>query len=74
VKQDNIAIARFKTTNLICMETFEAFPPMGRFTLRDEGKISYFLCYIFIPFFNWFAKLKTETPNLRGLLIFLSPI
>ncbi|XP_057310797.1 eukaryotic peptide chain release factor GTP-binding subunit ERF3A-like isoform X2 [Hydractinia symbiolongicarpus] len=38
IKQDTIAIARFKTANLICMETFQAFAPMGRFTLRDEGK------------------------------------
>ena len=38
VKQDNIAIARFKTTSMICLETYEEFAPMGRFTLRDEGE------------------------------------
>lgn len=38
IKQDSIAVARFKTSNLICMETFAAFAPMGRFTLRDEGR------------------------------------
>ncbi len=37
VKQDQVCIARFKTSNLICMETFAKFQPMGRFTLRDEG-------------------------------------
>jgi len=38
VKQDSIAIARFRTSNLICLETFQDFQPMGRFTLRDEGR------------------------------------
>lgn len=38
IKQDSIAVARFQTSNLICMETFQAFAPMGRFTLRDEGR------------------------------------
>eukprot|EP00794_Sanderia_malayensis_P008984 gene8984-9944_t len=38
VKQDQVCIARLKTSNLICMETFAKFQPMGRFTLRDEGK------------------------------------
>jgi len=38
IKQDTIAVARFRTENLICMETFANFAPMGRFTLRDEGR------------------------------------
>lgn len=38
IKQDTVAIARFKTENVICMETFADFPAMGRFTLRDEGR------------------------------------
>lgn len=38
VKQDQICIGRFRTSNVICMETFAKFQPMGRFTLRDEGK------------------------------------
>jgi len=38
IKQDSVAVARFKTANLICMETFANFAPMGRFTLRDEGR------------------------------------
>ncbi|XP_065659114.1 eukaryotic peptide chain release factor GTP-binding subunit ERF3A isoform X2 [Hydra vulgaris] len=38
IKQDTVAVARFKTANLICMETFANFAPMGRFTLRDEGR------------------------------------
>ena len=37
IKQDTVAVARFKTANTICMETFANFAPMGRFTLRDEG-------------------------------------
>jgi len=38
IKQDTVAVARFKTENVICMETFANFPAMGRFTLRDEGR------------------------------------
>jgi len=38
IKQDEVCIARFKTSNVICLETFAKFQPMGRFTLRDEGK------------------------------------
>lgn len=37
IKQDTVAIARFRTENVICLETFASFPAMGRFTLRDEG-------------------------------------
>ncbi|XP_078274436.1 eukaryotic peptide chain release factor GTP-binding subunit ERF3A isoform X2 [Rhinoraja longicauda] len=38
VKQDQVCIARLRTTGTICLETFKDFPQMGRFTLRDEGK------------------------------------
>ncbi len=37
VKQDQIVIAILQTAGVICMETFKDFPPMARFTLRDEG-------------------------------------
>lgn len=37
IKQDQIAIARFVSTHVICMETFKDHPQLGRFTLRDEG-------------------------------------
>lgn len=40
VKQDQVCIARLRTAGTICLETFKDFPQMGRFTLRDEGKIS----------------------------------
>uniref|UniRef100_A0A8C4NH35 G1 to S phase transition 2 n=1 Tax=Eptatretus burgeri TaxID=7764 RepID=A0A8C4NH35_EPTBU len=43
VKQDQVCIARFKASGSICLETFKEFPQMGRFTLRDEGKIR---CYL----------------------------
>ena len=39
VKQDQIAIVRFAADDVICMETFKDHPQLGRFTLRDEGKI-----------------------------------
>jgi len=38
VKQDEVAIMRFETSGIICMETFKAHPQLGRFTIRDEGK------------------------------------
>lgn len=38
IKQDQIAIVRFVTEDVICMETFKDYPQLGRFTLRDEGK------------------------------------
>ncbi|XP_018013254.1 eukaryotic peptide chain release factor GTP-binding subunit ERF3A [Hyalella azteca] len=38
VKQDQIAIMRFETSGVICMESFKDHPQLGRFTLRDEGK------------------------------------
>ena len=37
IKQDQIAIVRFQSENVICMETFKDHPQLGRFTLRDEG-------------------------------------
>ena len=40
IKQDQIGIARLQVNaGMICMETFQDFPQMGRFTLRDEGNI-----------------------------------
>ncbi|CAD5123428.1 DgyrCDS11778 [Dimorphilus gyrociliatus] len=39
IKQDQIAIARFELNGgVVCLESFEDFPQMGRFTLRDEGR------------------------------------
>ena len=38
IKQDQIAIVRFQSDDIICMETFKDHPQLGRFTLRDEGK------------------------------------
>ncbi|XP_013381843.1 eukaryotic peptide chain release factor GTP-binding subunit ERF3A isoform X2 [Lingula anatina] len=39
VKQDQICIARLEVSGgVICLEPFKKFAPMGRFTLRDEGK------------------------------------
>ncbi|XP_052236569.1 eukaryotic peptide chain release factor GTP-binding subunit ERF3A-like [Dreissena polymorpha] len=39
IMQDQIGIVRFQiNAGLICLETFDDFPQMGRFTLRDEGR------------------------------------
>ncbi|KAL7677798.1 hypothetical protein ACOME3_004032 [Neoechinorhynchus agilis] len=38
IKQDSNAIVRLEVTDVACMETFQKYPQMGRFTLRDEAK------------------------------------
>ena len=39
IKQDQVGLMRLECQGgLICMETFNVFPPMARITLRDEGK------------------------------------
>lgn len=38
VMQDQVAIMRFETAGVICLETFKSHPQLGRFTIRDEGK------------------------------------
>lgn len=38
IKQDQIAIVRFESEDVICMERFKDHPQLGRFTLRDEGE------------------------------------
>jgi peptide chain release factor subunit 3 len=38
VKKGQKVIARLETPGPICVETFENYPQLGRFTLRDEGK------------------------------------
>lgn len=38
VKQGEKVIARIETAGPICVETFEEYPQLGRFTIRDEGK------------------------------------
>ncbi|KAI9347312.1 P-loop containing nucleoside triphosphate hydrolase protein, partial [Obelidium mucronatum] len=37
VKQGDACIARIKLNQPMCLETFEDYPQLGRFTLRDEG-------------------------------------
>ena len=38
VKQGDICIARIECSQMICLETFEDHPQLGRFTIRDEGR------------------------------------
>ena len=38
IQQDQAAIARFSSKDVICMEAFKDHPQLGRFTLRDGGK------------------------------------
>ncbi|KAI9595153.1 P-loop containing nucleoside triphosphate hydrolase protein [Syncephalis fuscata] len=38
IKKGQKAIVRIETTSPLCIETFEEYPQLGRFTLRDEGK------------------------------------
>jgi peptide chain release factor subunit 3 len=39
VKKGQKFIARFETSGPICIESFDDYPQLGRFTLRDEGKL-----------------------------------
>ncbi|KAJ7568170.1 hypothetical protein O6H91_01G021200 [Diphasiastrum complanatum] len=38
VKSGAVVVVRIQVNALICVEKFEDFPQLGRFTLRDEGK------------------------------------
>jgi len=38
VKQGQICIVRLEAEGTICLETYDEYPQLGRFTLRDEGK------------------------------------
>lgn len=38
VKNGDIAIANLSCEGAVCMEPFQTCGPLGRFTLRDEGK------------------------------------
>lgn len=38
VKSGTVVWCRIKVDNLICVEPFKDMMPLGRFTLRDEGK------------------------------------
>ncbi|KAJ3303085.1 translation termination factor GTPase eRF3 [Blyttiomyces sp. JEL0837] len=38
VKQGDACIARLECAQPLCLETYDEYPQLGRFTLRDEGK------------------------------------
>ncbi|CAG8538259.1 8618_t:CDS:10 [Diversispora eburnea] len=38
IKKGQKVIARFESAGPICVESFDNYPQLGRFTLRDEGK------------------------------------
>ena len=40
IQQDQAAIVRFSSRDVICMEAFKDHPQLGRFTLRDGGNKS----------------------------------
>eukprot|EP00158_Paraphelidium_tribonemae_P005657 Partr_v1_DN27449_c3_g1_i1_m72325 putative eukaryotic peptide chain release factor gtp-binding subunit len=37
-KKGQIVVVRIETAGLICAETYDSYPQLGRFTLREEGK------------------------------------
>ena len=65
IKQDQHAIVRFQSEDIICMETFKDHPQLGRFTLRDEGKI-FFCIFIFILLIYRFKQKSLVCPYLFG--------
>ncbi len=38
MKQGDVAIVRIECNRNICLETYEDYPQLGRFTLRDEAR------------------------------------
>jgi len=38
VKNGAVVVVRIQVNQIICVEKFDDFPQLGRFTLRDEGK------------------------------------
>jgi peptide chain release factor subunit 3 len=38
MKQGDVAIIRLQSALPVCLETFENYPQLGRFTIRDEGR------------------------------------
>lgn len=38
IKRGDVAIVQLRVAQSMALDTFEAMPQMGRFTLRDEGK------------------------------------
>lgn len=39
VREGTRCIAQLKTARAVCLETFETFQQLGRFTLRDGGEV-----------------------------------
>lgn len=61
VKKGQVVVVRIETTGPICLETYESYQQLGRFTLRDEGKP--FSCHyltIIQPLFtlHFFSQVK----------------
>lgn len=38
MKQGDVCIVRIECNRNVCMETFDEYPQLGRFTLRDEAR------------------------------------
>jgi peptide chain release factor subunit 3 len=38
MKQGDVCIVRIEGSRLMCLETYEDYPQLGRFTLRDEAR------------------------------------
>ena len=46
VKKGQIVIARIDCTQPICVETYNDYQQLGRFTIRDEGILFYLWFYL----------------------------
>jgi peptide chain release factor subunit 3 len=38
MKQGDVCIVKIEVNRLVCCETFDDYPQLGRFTIRDEAK------------------------------------
>ena len=38
MKQGDVCIVRIEFNRMVCIETFDEYPQLGRFTIRDEAR------------------------------------
>jgi peptide chain release factor subunit 3 len=46
LKQGDACIARLECNESICLETYDDHQQLGRFTLRDEGRVHAFVIHV----------------------------
>ena len=55
-KDREVVFAKLQLASPICIESFDQFPQLGRFTLRDEGQFVVIIVWLLSP--TWLSGLK----------------